>query len=364
MPPLKKQIPFFRRKKLSDKTLFLFMSQLATLVNAGLPLLEGLHILAEQAPEALLQRTIEHLMDSIQSGSSLSEALATHPQVFNTFTITMVRAGEAGGILGIALQRLADIQEKLQKIKNKIFSILVYPTIVLIVTSLIVVFLLAFIVPKFETTFREMLPGKSLPFLTEAIISISRNAKDYLSFITLGVFFLLVTWKFFLKTEQGKIIIDTIKLKLPLFGNLFQKSAITLFTQTLGTLIIHGVPILEALKIAQDTSGNKVMTEAISKIHHSLKEGDSMITPIKATDLFPPLVISMIAVGEETGQLSEMLLSVASIYENEVNEQTTRLLSLLEPLLILFLALIVGTIVIALFLPLITMMSEMGLENG
>lgn len=359
-----KLLCFFKKKSVSKKKIFLFTRQLSTLINAGLPLLESLNILQEQTADPLFKKTILQLIHSIQNGSTLSEALSNYPAIFDSFYTTMVKAGEAGGIVGILLQRLADFLEKSEKMKNKITSLLIYPTLILLTTCCIITFLLTVIVPKFEATFTEMLPGKSLPFLTECIIAISRGANGYLLPSLVALLLVSTALLFFLKTERGKIVSDTIKLRLPIFGTLIQKSSLALVTRTLGTLMENDVSILQALDITQEISGNKIMSRAIITIAHSLQEGDSIVMPMKNTRCFPPLVTSMIAVGEKTGQLTEMLQNVATIYEYEVDQQITRLLSLLEPLLILFLSILIGTIVIALFLPLITMMSEVGLENG
>ena len=359
---MKKRRTFMFKKNTPKKVVFLFTRQLATLINARLPLLQSLLILAKQEVDSPFKKIILQIIDSIQSGSSLSEALAIHPKVFNNLYINMTKAGEEGGILGIVLQRLADLQEKAQKTKNKISSLLVYPTIVLIITIIIMGFLFAFVVPKFEVTFTEMLPGKGLPLLTQYVITMSRSVRNYIPQIIIVSVSIVIALNFSLKTLRIKKAIDASSLKLPLLGNLVKKSSLALFARTLGTLIDNGVPLLQALRITQETASNSLMSHAISNIYDGIKEGDAIITTMETTPFFPPLVISMIAVGEETGQLAEMLLGIASIYENEVDELTTRLLTMIEPLMILFLALIVGTIVIALFLPLVTMMSEFSIE--
>ncbi|MFI0348087.1 MAG: type II secretion system F family protein [Chthoniobacterales bacterium] len=349
---------------ISRKTLLLFTRQLATLVNAGLPLLQSLLVLAKQESDSLLKKTVFQLIDSIQSGSSLSEALAAHPKVFSKLYVNMIKAAEEGGILGIVLQRLTNLQESSEKIKNKISSLFLYPIIVLSITLVIMGFLLTFVVPKFEATFIEMLHGKQLPLLTQLIISMSRGARNYLIQILTLFFISFVVFKFFLKIETVKRISNKLVLKIPLFGSIAKKKSLAFFARTLGMLTENGVPLLQALHITEETASNSLMRDAIIKIYNGVQEGDALITPMAGSSLFPPMVISMIAVGEETGELSKMLLGVATIYESEVDDQITRLLVLIEPLMILFLALIIGIIVIALFLPMVTMMSEFSLGDG
>ena len=346
-------------KSVKPKILMVFTRQLATLIDAGLPLLRGLTVLEKQERDPVLKATISKLSDAVQGGSTFSEGLAQHPKIFNKLYINMVKAGEVGGVLELVLIRLAEFQEKAQKVKNKVVAAMFYPIIVLFIAVAIMVFLLVFIVPKFEQIFKDMLNGKPLPLLTEYVIEASRAVQTYWWAIAIVVVALVVVYRAFSSTEGGKVTLDKIKLRLPLFGDLVRKSSISRFSRTLGTLVTSGVPILQALNITRETAGNYVVGEAIGKVHDSVKEGESIVQPLEASGIFPPMVISMIDVGEETGQLPEMLLKVAEVYDDEVDNAVAGLTSLLEPIMIVFLAVVVGTIVIALFLPLITIIQTM-----
>ena len=362
-------IKLFQKKTIKTKTLMIFTRQLATLIDAGLPLLRGLSVLAKQEKDVVLKSTINNLADAVQGGSTFSESLAQHPKLFNKLYINMVKAGELGGVLELVLNRLAEFQEKAQKIKNKVTAAMFYPLIVLVIAIVIMAFLLVFIVPKFEQIFNDMLNGKPLPALTLFVIGTSNVVKVMFVFpyvfITLFVVVGgIVGFKMFSKNPKGRIMLDKLALKAPLFGDLTRKSAISRFSRTLGTLVTSGVPILQALNITRDTAGNAIIADAITKVHDSVKEGESIVHPLEASGVFPPMVISMIDVGEETGQLPEMLLKIAEVYDDEVDNAVTGLVSMLEPIMIVFLAVIVGTIVIALFLPLISIIQGMSGGQG
>ncbi|MEI8387901.1 MAG: type II secretion system F family protein [Verrucomicrobiota bacterium] len=356
---IKINIPFLQKKTIKPRTLMIFTRQLATLIDAGLPLLRGLTVLAKQEPDPVLKGVILNLAESVQGGGTFSESLAGHPRIFNKLYVNMVKAGELGGVLELVLLRLAEFQEKAQKIKNKVVAAMFYPIIVLVIAIVILAFLLVFIVPKFEAIFADMLGGKPLPGLTQFVIGASNLVKDNSLVIVAVVVVFVILYKIVGRTQKGIRVIDTIKLKSPLFGDLTRKSSISRFTRTLGTLVTSGVPILQALNITRETAGNMIIADAISKVHDSVKEGESIVQPLEASGVFPPMVISMIDVGEETGQLPEMLLKVAEVYDDEVDNAVTGLTSLLEPVMIVFLAIVVGTIVIALFLPLISIITGM-----
>jgi len=352
-------IVLFQKKTVKGRVLMIFTRQLATLIDAGLPLLRGLNVLAKQEKDPVLKSTINALADSVQGGGTFSDSLAQHPRIFNRLYINMVKAGELGGVLELVLNRLAEFQEKAQKIKNKVVSAMFYPVIVLCIAIAILCFLLVFIVPKFEAIFKDMLGGKQLPALTLFVINTSNALKDHIFLVTGCVVGFFVLFKIFSKTAIGRKALDNLKLRMPLFGDLNRKSSISRFSRTLGTLVTSGVPILQALNITRETAGNTIIADAISKVHDSVKEGESIVSPLESSGVFPPMVISMVDVGEETGQLPEMLLKIAEVYDDEVDNAVTGLTSLLEPIMIVFLALIVGTIVIALFLPLISIISGM-----
>lgn len=352
----------FQRRSIKSKVLMIFTRQLATLIDAGLPLLRGLTVLAKQEKDPVLKATILHLADSVQGGSTFSESLAQHPRIFNKLYVNMVKAGELGGVLELVLNRLAEFQEKAQKVRNKVVSAMFYPVIVLFIAISIMAFLLVFIVPRFEQIFRDMLGGKPLPALTQFVIQASNGLKDNILVVAGGITAAVIAFNLFAGTAFGRATIDRVKLWMPLFGDLVRKSSISRFSRTLGTLVTSGVPILQALNITRETAGNTVVADAISKVHDSVKEGESIVHPLEVSGVFPPMVISMIDVGEETGQLPEMLLKIAEVYDDEVDNAVTGLTSLLEPIMIVFLAVVVGTIVIALFLPLISIIS--GMQQG
>ncbi len=349
----------FQKKTISSKTLMIFTRQLATLIDAGLPLLRGLNVLAKQEKDPVLKNTINSLADAVQGGSTFSESMAQHPRIFNKLYINMVKAGELGGVLELVLNRLAEFQEKAQKIKNKVVAAMAYPVIVLMIAMLIMLFLLAFIVPKFEQIFADMLGGKPLPALTQWVISASNGLKTNWIFIFGAIAVIVIAYKMIARTPGGRKSLDMIMLKLPLFGDLTRKSSISRFSRTLGTLVTSGVPILQALNITRETAGNAIVADAVTKVHDAVKEGESIVAPLEASGVFPPMVISMVDVGEETGQLPEMLLKIAEVYDDEVDNAVEGLTSLLEPIMIVLLALIVGTIVIALFMPLIEIIKGM-----
>jgi len=356
-PRAKKGIVLFERKKVKSKILMIFTRQLATLIDSGLPLLRSLNVLAKQERDKVLKKTINKVADSVQSGSTFSDALALHPRIFNDLYVNMVKAGEVGGVLELVLNRLSEFQEKAAKIKNKVVAAMVYPGIVMTMAMGIMGFLLVFIVPTFEMIFHDLLGDKPLPPVTRFVIGASDFLK-YHGLIVLGVVVAVVAlYKFTGRTRGGRFVIDSFKLRMPLFGNLNRKTAISRFARTLGTLVTSGVPILQALNITRETAGNASIARAISQVHDSVKEGESIVQPLEASRVFPPMVISMVDVGEETGKLPEMLLKIADVYDDEVDNAVAAITSMLEPIMIVFLALIVGTIVLALFTPLISIIT-------
>lgn len=350
-------ISFLEKKTIKSKTLMIFTRQLATLIDAGLPLLRGLTVLGNQEPDPVLKKTITQLAEAVQGGGTFSDGLTSHPRIFNRLYINMVKAGELGGVLEVVLNRLAEFQEKAEKVKGKVKSAMMYPAIVLVIAIIIMAFLLVFIVPKFEKIFEDMLGGKPLPLLTQIVVGTSRAIQENIFWIIIAVVGLVMGLKYFIATPKGSILFDRFMIKAPLFGDLTKKNAISRFSRTLGTLVTSGVPILQALNITKETAGNAVIAEAITKIHDAVKEGESIVRPMEASEVFPPMVMSMVDVGEETGQLPEMLLKVADLYDDEVDNAVAGLTSLMEPIMIVFLAVVVGSIVIALFLPLISIIS-------
>ncbi|MEG0587182.1 MAG: type II secretion system F family protein [Akkermansia sp.] len=350
--------------KIKTKTLMIFTRQLATLIDAGLPLLQSLTVLAKQEPNPALKATVNALSDSVQGGSTFSESLAQHPRIFNKLFVNMVKAGELGGVMEIVLNRLADYQEKAQKLKSKIVSAMVYPTIVLFIAVGILIFLLLVIVPKFKAMFADM--GTDLPMISKIVFGMSDwffqspilvpNFIWLFGIIAVGI----GAFKTMSKSPKGRRQLDTLVLNIPLIGPIQRKSAITRFSRTLGTLVTSGVPILQALNITRETAGNMVVADAIERVYNSVKEGESIVTPMSSSHIFPPMVISMVDVGEETGQLPDMLLKVANVYDDEVDNAVGAMTSMLEPLMIVFLAVVVGGIVFAMFLPLLKVIESMG----
>ena len=345
------------------KVLTTFTRQLATLVDAGLPLLRGLRVLEKQERNATLKRILGELALAIEGGSTFSEALAQHPKVFNRLFVNMVKAGELGGVLEVVLKRLAEFSEKAQKIKGKVKAALFYPVAVLFVAMGILTLLLVFVIPRFKEVFNNM--GVKMPAFTTFVLRVSDTVKGHflsvMGCVAVGVVIFLI---FIKKTKSGRYIWDKVKLKMPPMGAVISKVAISRFSRTLGTLVSSGVPILQALMIVKETAGNVIIADAVSKVHESVKEGETITAPLEASRVFPPMVVSMVDVGEQTGAMPEMLLKIADTYDEEVDNAVSAMTSLLEPIMIIFLAVVVGSIVIAMFLPLIAMISQMSGEGG
>jgi len=347
-----------------SKVLTTFTRQLATLVDAGLPLLRGLRVLEKQERNATLKGIIAELALSIEGGSTFSEGLAQHPKVFNRLFVNMVKAGELGGVLEVVLNRLSEFMEKAQKIKGKVIAAMFYPVAVLVVATAILLILMVKVVPSFKSVFEGMLEGSQLPAFTRLVLGISEMIKDHIV-ITSGIIFTIwVIFMLCIKTKLGRHLWDKFKLKVPAVGPVVSKVSIARFTRTLGTLVSSGVPILQALTIVKETAGNVIISNAVNAVHESVKEGETITAPLEASGVFPPMVISMVDVGEQTGALPEMLLKIADNYDEEVDNAVSAMTSLLEPIMIVFLAVVVGSIVIAMFLPLIELMNRVGDSGG
>lgn len=345
---------------IKQKDLAIFTRQLGTLIRAGMPLLRSLEVLARQEKNTSFQSVIESLGETIRSGGNLSDGLQQHPRCFDRLYVNMVKAGEAGGVLDVVLDRLSQFLEKSVQVRGKIKSAMTYPLIIVLVAVGIVSALMVFVVPKFETIFASTLKGQSLPALTEAVIGVSNFLKNHAILavgLVVGGYFLIAMMA---RTKIGTRFLHWLQLRIPVMGDLFLKSAISRFTRTLGTLLSSGVPILEALRITRDTSGNVQVGSAITVVHDRVKEGDGVAGPLRATGIFPDMVPSMIEVGEETGELPDMLVRVAEGYDEEVDNSVDALTSLIEPLMIVVMAVMVGTIVIALFLPIVRIIQTLG----
>ncbi len=349
----------------NTKTLCTFTRQLATLVDAGLPLLRGMQVLAKQEKNPDLRDTILKLAATVEGGSTFSEALAQHPKLFDKLFINMVKAGELGGVLEVTLNRLSEFMEKAEKIKSKVKAAMFYPVAVLVVATGIVILLMIVVVPSFEKIFADMFDDKTpLPDFTLLVLNISRTIQNHFLLVAAGFIALWIAFKLIInKTKAGRYWFDWALLRAPAVGSLITKVAISRFTRTLGTLIASGVPILQALNIVRETAGNVIIANAIIAVYESVKEGESITRPLEASGVFPPMVVSMVDVGEQTGAMPEMLIRIANNYDEEVDTAVGALTSLIEPIMIVFLAVVVGSIVIAMFMPLIAMMDKLGTDG-
>jgi type IV pilus assembly protein PilC len=347
--------------RVKTKVLTVFTRQLATLVQAGLPLLRGLRVLEKQERNVNLKKIIGELASSIEGGSTFSEALAQHPKVFNRLYVNMVKAGELGGVLEVVLKRLSEFMEKAQKIKGKVIAAMFYPCAVMVVAVAIMGVLMVFVIPKFKEIFEGTLGnGRALPGFTQFVLGISEMIQHHIVRTMIIAIAIFIALNLFVRTKFGRKLFDRFKLNMPVLGPVISKVAISRFTRTLGTLVSSGVPILQALTIVKETSGNVIVGNAVAAVHESVKEGETITAPLEASNIFPPMVISMVDVGEQTGALPEMLMKIADNYDEEVDNAVAAMTSLLEPIMIVFLAVIVGSIVIAMFLPLIDLMENVG----
>ena len=347
------KMPKFLRRRIKTKILTQFTRQLATLVNAGLPLMRGIEVLKRQMKDPQMQEALAGISDNIAAGGTFSESLTAYPKIFDKLYINMVKAGEAGGVLEVVLGRLAEFAEKSERIKNKVKGAMIYPCVVLVAAVGITWFLLVMVIPKFKQVFNDMLGGQALPQITELVIQASEFMQNNGLQIGAAVVALIILFKVVAKTEKGAYLLDVAKLKMPVTGTLTQRSAVSKFTRTLGTLLSSGVPILQSLMITRDTTGNRVLTNAIQNVHDAVKEGEPMTQPLSQCKVFPPMVVSMVEVGEETGALADMLTRIANTYDDEVDNAVAGMTAAIEPALIIVLAVVVGTIVVAMFMPMI-----------
>jgi type IV pilus assembly protein PilC len=345
---------------IKTKDLTVVTRQMAILLEAGLPLIRSLKTLSRQSKNPAIKKTLEEAAASVEGGATFSEALAQHPKSFDKLYLNMIRAGEAAGKLELILDRLAMFMEKAAKIQGKVKSAMVYPIIVLCVAGIICSGLMIFIVPKFEKMFTELLEGEPLPWLTQVVVGIGKFMSEQALIMVVGIVVLVILIKIILKIPFLRFYIDWAKYNMPLFGPIVSKSAISKFGRTLGTLMGSGVPVLNSLTIVKETSGNEVVARAVVKVYEAVKEGEGMAPPLQATKIFPEMVISMIEVGEETGKLPEMLDKIADTYDEEVDNAVSALTSMIEPIMMVGLAVIVGGIVIALFMPMISIIEKLG----
>ena len=358
------RMPKFLQGKIKTKVLTQFTRQLATLVNAGLPLMRGIEVLKRQMRDQQMLDALNGISDNIAAGGTFSESLSAYPKIFDRLYVNMVKAGEAGGVLEVVLGRLAEFAEKSEKIKNKVKGAMIYPVVVLIAAIGITAFLLVAVIPKFQQVFNDMLGGAELPAVTQYVIQASEFVQHNGLQIFAVVVALVVIKKIIGKTEKGAYFFDALSLRMPVTGTLAQRSAVSRFSRTLGTLLASGVPILQSLTIVRDTTGNRVLSKAIQNVHDSVKEGESMTQPLSQCKVFPPMVTSMVEVGEETGALADMLTRVANTYDDEVDNAVAGMTAAIEPALIIVLALVVGTIVVAMFLPMVKIIGSVSGAGG
>ncbi len=343
--------------KISTKLLCTFTRQLSTLQDAGLPILRSLKILEGQCKPGVLKNALDDVVEDIESGATLSEAFAKHPKAFDRLYCNMIKAGEAGGALESILQRLADFKEKSQSLKRRVKSAMIYPIVVIFVACVIVGFILYFIIPKFEVIFKDF--NVDLPAMTVFLITASHFVVNYFYIVLLAPLFFWIFLKLLYRNKTGAYICDRILLMIPVMGSLVEKSTVARTMRTLGTLVQSGVPILESLNIVRDTAGNAVFERAFTRIYESIREGETIAQPLREARIVDDIVVNMIDVGEETGDLDTMLNKISDNYDEEVEALVEGLVSLLEPIMIVILGGIIGFIVIALFLPLIALISKL-----
>lgn len=352
------KIPGFGGGKVSDKDIVIFTRQFATMIDAGLPLVQCLEILSAQCENPVLAKAVGEVRGDVEGGSTYADALRKHPKVFDDLYVNMVAAGEAGGILDTILNRLAKHIEKSMKLKKQIKSAMVYPSTIMGVAGIVIVVLLVFVIPIFAQMFTDF--GGTLPALTQFVIDISYFMKSNILIIVGAVGLAVFGFKKYYRTPNGRKTVDKFALKLPVLGDLIRKAAVAKFTRTLGTLIASGVPILEGLGIVAKTAGNKIIEQALMNARQSISEGKTISDPLGKEKVFPPMVVQMIAVGETTGALDAMLSKIADFYDDEVDSAVGALTSLLEPMLMVFLGITIGTIVIAMYLPIFKLASVVG----
>jgi len=348
----------FLKKKVDQRSVAVFTRQLATMIDAGLPLVQSLEVLSSQQDNKVFKNILREIREDVEGGSTFAGALKKHPVTFNELYTNLVVAGEEGGILDTILNRLATYIEKAEALKKKVKSALIYPATIVTVAVAVVMILMLFVIPVFETMFQSA--GQSLPLPTLIVLTISKMIKKYIVIFIPVLILLFYLFRKYYQTQNGRAVVDRLLLKSPVFGPLFRKIAVARFSRTLGTLVSSGVPILDGLTIVSRTAGNRAIEIAIMNARASIREGETIADPLGRSGHFPPMVIQMIAVGESTGALDTMLSKIAEFYEDEVDVAVTNLTSLLEPLLMVFLGVVIGGVVIAMYLPIFNMASAVG----
>ncbi|MCJ7596434.1 MAG: type II secretion system F family protein [Desulfobacterales bacterium] len=344
--------------KITKKDVVIFTRQFSTMIDAGLPLVQGLTILGEQSENPTFKGILKEITRDVEGGSTLAEAMKKHPKVFDSLFVNLVAAGEVGGILDTILRRLSTFIEKAEKLKSQIKGAMTYPLVVVSIAILVIAVILIFVIPVFEDMFASF--GSALPLPTQIVVNMSRFMKSNFHWIILGLGVLIYVFKRYKGSTVGRKQTDSLFLKIPVFGDLLKKTAVARFTRTLGTMISSGVPILDALEIVAKTAGNVIIEEIIYDVRSSIAEGQTIAEPLSENDIFPGMVIQMIAVGEATGALDTMLEKIADFYDDEVDAAVAALTSMLEPLLMLFLGGSIGGLVVAMYLPIFQMAAAMG----
>ena len=348
----------FLQPKVTAKDIVVFTRQFSTMIDAGLPLVQGLNMLAEQTPNKTFKRILSQVTKDVEGGSTLAEALNKHPRVFDSLFVNLVAAGEVGGILDTILQRLAAYIEKAEKLKSQIKGAMTYPAVVVGIALLVIGVIMIFVIPVFQDMFSSF--GKALPAPTQLVVNLSNFTKSNIHWMILGLIVFVFLFRRYRRTDSGKRNIDNILLRLPIIGELIRKVAVARFTRTLGTMLKSGVPILDALDITARTAGNVIVEEVILDARSSIAEGQTIAEPLSESIIFPGMVTQMISVGESTGALDVMLEKIADFYDDEVDATVAAMTSMLEPLLMLFLGGSIGGLVIAMYLPIFQMAAAMG----
>lgn len=337
----------------TEQDIIIFCRQFSTMIDAGLPLVQCLEILHNQQDNTTFKKILKNVKETVESGETLAEAMKKHPKAFDSLFVNMIAAGEAGGILDVILRRLAAYMEKTAKLKKQVKGAMIYPSVTLGIAIIVVIVILVFVIPVFEDMFAQM--DKALPTPTMIVVTMSRFTKNNWYFIAGAIFLFVFAFKRFYATEKGRSVMDRLFLRLPVIGILIRKVAVSKFTRTMGTLLASGVSILEGLDIVARTSGNKVIEESIYDVRSGISEGRTMAEPLFESGVFPPMVCSMIAVGESTGALDTMLEKIADFYEEEVDQAVENLTALIEPFMLVFLGVTIGGLVVSMYLPIFTM---------
>ncbi len=348
----------FLQPKVKENDVIIFARQFSTMIDAGLPIIQCLDILYSQQENATFKKILKKIKDGVEGGATLADTLKNHPKLFDNLFVNMVAAGEAGGILDVILKRLSGYMEKAASLKRKVKGAMVYPAITLAVAVIVVAVILIFVIPVFQEMFSDF--GKALPAPTQFVITLSDFVKDKILWIVIGIALFVVAYRQYYKTNKGRLLIDRTALKLPIFGILIRKVAVAKFTRTMGTMLSSGVAILDALDIVAKTAGNRVVENAIYSVRTGIAEGRTMADPLQASGVFPPMVCQMISVGESTGALDAMLEKIADFYDEEVDQAVENLTAMIEPLMIVFLGVIVGGLVVSMYLPIFQMAGAVG----